>query len=66
MDAQAGMRLSCSQTSEKTSFLASRPILAKHPYCGTKANSADPDQTLQNPMSDQGLHCLFTEFSITM
>ena len=24
------------------------------------ANSVDPDQTLQNQASDQGLHCLFT------
>ena len=24
----------------------------------TFANSADPDQTLQNAASDQGLHCL--------
>ena len=25
---------------------------------GTLANSADPDQMLQNVVSDQGLHCL--------
>ena len=25
---------------------------------GTQANSADPDQTTQNAVSDQGLHCL--------
>ena len=30
------------------------------PFCGTYANSADPDQTPQNAVSDQGLHCLLT------
>ena len=30
--------------------------LASHK--GTLANSVDPDQTLQNAASDQGLHCL--------
>ena len=28
------------------------------PSAGTLANSADPDQMLQNSVSDQGLHCL--------
>ena len=32
--------------------------------CRTKANSADPDQTPHNVVSDQGLHCLLTECSI--
>ena len=27
-------------------------------WTGTLANSADPDQMLQNAASDQGLHCL--------
>ena len=27
-------------------------------WTGTLANSADPDQTLQNAVSDQGLLCL--------
>ena len=27
---------------------------------GTKANNADPDQTLRSPVSDQGLPCLLT------
>ena len=31
---------------------------------GTKANSADPDQTPQNAASDQGLHCLLAGISI--
>ena len=29
-------------------------------FCGTKANSAVQDQTLQNVPSDQGLHYLLT------
>ena len=29
-----------------------------------EANSADPDQTLQNMASDQGLHYLITEYYI--
>ena len=40
------------------------PIYAYRPFCGTYANNADPDQTLQNAASDQGLHCLLTESSI--
>ena len=36
----------------------------KHPFCGTQTNSADPDQTLQNVASDQGLHYSLTEFYI--
>ena len=39
-----------------------------HPFCGTLANSVNPDQTLQNGVcfaaSDQVLHCLLTEVSI--
>ena len=31
---------------------------------GSKANSADPDQTSHNVTSDQGLHCLPEGFSI--
>ena len=31
---------------------------------GSKANSADPDQTSHNVASDQGLQCLETGFSI--
>ena len=30
---------------------------------GTSANSAEPDQTPQNAASDQGLHCLLTNWS---
>ena len=30
-------------------------------FCGTYANSANPDQTPHNVASDQGLHCLLTE-----
>ena len=30
------------------------------PFVGHKTNSADPDQTPQNAVSDQGLHCLRT------
>ena len=33
-------------------------------FCGTKENNADPDQTPQNEVSDEGLHCLLTESSI--
>ena len=33
-------------------------------FCGTCANSVDPDQTPQNVASDQGLHCLLTECSV--
>ena len=33
-------------------------------FCGTWENSADPDQTPQDAASDQGLHCLFTEYPI--
>ena len=32
-------------------------------FCGTKANSGDPDQTPQNAASDQGLRCLLAESS---
>ena len=32
-------------------------------YCGTQANSADPDQTL-HLAPNQGLHCLLKECSI--
>ena len=30
-------------------------------FCGTQANSVDPDQMPQNVASDQVLHCLLTE-----
>ena len=33
-------------------------------FGGTYANTADPDQTLQNAASDQGLHCLLAGISI--
>ena len=33
-------------------------MYAKHPIIGTLANIVDPDQMLQNAVSDQGLHCL--------
>ena len=33
-------------------------IYQDYPMKGALANSADPDQTLQNAASDQGLHCL--------
>ena len=33
------------------------------PVKGSKANSADPDQTPHNVTSDEGLHCLLTGFS---
>ena len=36
-----------------------------NPLKGLYVNSADPDQTPHNVASDQGLHCLLTEFSIT-
>ena len=36
------------------------PLLSGNPKMGTQANSADPDQTLHNEASDQGLHCLLT------
>ena len=32
-------------------------------FCGTRANSADPDQTPQSPASDQALFSLQTEIS---
>ena len=35
-------------------------------FCGSKANSADPDQTPHNAASDQGLHSLPTENYITI
>ena len=34
------------------------------PLRGSKANSADPDQTPHDVASDQGLHCWLTGFSI--
>ena len=40
------------------------PIWALRPFCGTKANSADPDQKPQKAASGQGRHCLLTESSI--
>ena len=36
----------------------------KRPFYGTKANSADPDQTPHDAVSDQDLHYLLTECSI--
>ena len=33
------------------------------PFCGTKANSVEQDQTLQNTSSGQWLHCLLAEGS---
>ena len=33
-------------------------------FCGTKSNSAYPDQIPQNAVSDQDIHCLLTEISI--
>ena len=33
----------------------------ERPFCWTKVNSADPDQSPQNTASDQGLRCLITE-----
>ena len=39
----------------------SNKILFK-PVKGSYANSADPDQTPHNVASDQGLHCLLTDF----
>ena len=38
-------------------------IKAKHPFYGTSAHSAKPDQMPQNVASDQVLHCLLTEVS---
>ena len=40
------------------------PSLVKMPFYGTYANSGNPDQTPHYAASDQGLHCLLTEFSI--
>ena len=37
-----------------------------NPFCGTCANSGYPDETPHNAASDQGLHCLLTECSITI
>ena len=42
------------------------PILAHYPFCWIYANSADPDQTPPNVVSDQGLHCLFAKSSIIL
>ena len=36
------------------------------PFCGTLANSVEPDQTPQNAVSDQVFHCLLTECPIKM
>ena len=33
-------------------------------FVGYRQNSTYPDQTTQNAASDQGLHCLLTEYSI--
>ena len=45
-------------------------VLLTHSHLGThkgsKANSAEPDQTPHTVASDQGLHCLLTGFSIRM
>ena len=35
-------------------------------FCGTQTNSVAPDQTPQNPASDQRLHCLHTACSISI
>ena len=39
-------------------MIAFNPYNSYRPFCGTLANSADPDQTPQNTASDQGFHCL--------
>ena len=41
-----------------------RKRAAYRPFCETKANCADPDQTPQYAAPDQGLYCLLTECSI--
>ena len=44
--------------------LVTQPHIILRPFYGTLANSADQVQAPQNVASDQGLHCLLTEFSI--
>ena len=39
-------------------------ICLRHPFYGTSANNAEPDQTSQFAAFDQVLHCLLTECSI--
>ena len=38
------------------------PFQTGYPFYGYYANSADPGRALQNAASDQGLHCLLTDF----
>ena len=48
-------------------YYAARPILTHISlvfFLWGIGKGADPDQTLQNEASDQGLHCLLTEYSI--
>ena len=49
---------------ERTFGQSSAVLLAQHCFYATYANSADPDQTLHNAVSDQDLHCLLREYSI--
>ena len=49
-----------------TNILSDLPIYAQRSFCGTLANSAEPDQTPQNAASDQVFHCLFTECPMKM
>ena len=39
-------------------------ISLQRPFGGIYSNSADPDQTSQNAVSDLEFHCLLTECSI--
>ena len=40
-------------------MLRVNPFKPRDPIKGTLANSVDQDQTPQNVVSDQGLHCLY-------
>ena len=51
----------CTNFTELKNFNPYKPSVF---FGGTYTNSADPDQTPQNAVSDQGLHCLFKECSI--
>ena len=45
-------------TIRSTKQVTQNKLTHTKPFCGTKGNSADPDQTPQNVASDQGLQCL--------
>ena len=51
-------------TGSPESSLLINPYKPSYLFVGHRQTSAKPDQTPQNAASDQGLHCLLTEYSV--